>query len=322
MLESGVHFSVHLGRMDTLEDFIDYLTYERGASAHTIAAYRRDLEVWRDTCGVELTSEQLGAIDLRTARRMAMQLMERGDSPRTVHRRLSTIRTLYGYLLKQGIVESDPFRAIQLPKMERSLPPFVDPDTLTKRIEQLYSDAEAAEREEDRDHLFLLAFLTDLLFQTGMRSAEARALRLSDVDRAGERLRIIGKRNKERVVPFGSLLGRKIDLYLSYRDRKVAPGESLFLVTEKGRPIGARQLYSYVREALEPLSHYSRKSPHVLRHSFATALLNDGAGLMSVKELLGHEEISTTSIYAHTSFEELQRMYAAHPRAHKPHKDN
>lgn len=307
--------------MDILEDFIDYLTYERGASPHTLTAYRRDLEVWQETCGVALTSDDLSAIDLRSARRMAMQLMDRGDSPRTVHRRLSTIRTLYGYLLKQGLVESDPFSAIQLPKMERSLPPFVDADTLTRRIDQLYSDAETAERE-DRDHLFLLAFLTDLLFQTGMRSAEARGLRLSDVDRAGARLRILGKRNKERVVPFGPLLGQKIDLYLSYRDRRAAPDETHFLVTEKGRPIGERQLYSYVREALKPLSHYSRKSPHVLRHSFATALLNDGAGLMSVKELLGHEEISTTSIYAHTSFEELQRMYAAHPRAHKPHKDN
>lgn len=132
-------------------------------------------------------------------------------------------------------------------------------------------------------------------------------------------MRVIGKRDKERIIPYGPLLDQKIGLYLSYRDRWTTREEPLLLVTERGTPVGARQLYGYVREALEPLTGYSRKSPHVLRHSFATALLNDGAGLMSVKELLGHEEVSTTSIYAHTSFEELQRMYAAHPRAHKPH---
>ena len=306
---------------DLIQDFIDYLTYERGASPHTIAAYRRDLEIWGETCGVEPVPEALRAIDLRSARRQAMQLMQRGDSPRTVHRRLSSLRTFFTYLLKQEVVESDPFSAVQLPKMERSLPPFVDADTLVSRIDRLYGDAETAEREEDRDHLFLIAFVTDLLFQTGMRSAEVRSLQLTDIDRPGQRLRVIGKRNKERHIPFGPLLDQKIALYLSYRDRRTRPEETHFLTTERGTPVSASQLYSYVREALEPLSGYSRKSPHVLRHSFATALLNDGAGLMSVKELLGHEEVSTTSIYAHTTFEELQRMYRAHPRAHKPHKE-
>lgn len=305
-----------------LEAFLDYLTYERGASPHTITAYRRDLEVWCETCDVTLEPEELRRIDLRTARTMAMQLMERGDSARTVHRRLSTLRTFFTFLLKQGVVTMDPFDAIQLPKMERTLPPFVDADTLTSRIEQLYDDATTAEQPEERDRLFLLAFVTDLLFQTGMRSAEVRGLTLRDVDRTGRRIRVLGKRSKERYVPYGALLDEKIDLYLSYRDRWTRPEETHFLVTPRGTPVSEGQLYRLVEEALAPLSHYSRKSPHVLRHSFATALLNDGAGLMSVKELLGHEDISTTSIYAHTTFDELRRMYRAHPRADKPQKDN
>lgn len=306
---------------DLIEDFVDYLTYERGASPHTITAYRRDLEVWGETCGVDPTVESLQSIDLRSARRQAMQLMARGDSPRTVHRRLSSLRTFFTYLLKQGVVETDPFAAVQLPKMERSLPPFVDAETLTTRIEQLYADSEAAEREEDREHLLRVAFVTDLLFQTGMRSAEVRGLQVRDVDRSGLRIRVLGKRNKERYIPYGALLDQKIALYLSYRDRSTRPEVTHFLTTERGIPVSADQLRSYVMEALGPLSGYSRKSPHVLRHSFATALLNDGAGLMSVKELLGHEEISTTSIYAHTTLEELQRMYRAHPRAQKPSKE-
>lgn len=302
---------------ETAELFIDYLRQERGYSPHTIAAYRRDMEVWREVCGVELTEESLGAIDLRAARRMAMQLMERGDSARTVHRRLSAIRSFFTYLLKRGIVERNPFEAITLPKVERSLPPFVNAGTLSRRIDELYRDAEEAEQPEERDRIFLLAFVTDLLFQTGMRSAEVRGLLLEDVDRSGRRIRILGKRRKERYVPYGSLLDEKIGLYLSCRGRWALPEEKHFLVTPQGKPVSANRLYRLVEEALAPLPGYSRKSPHVLRHSFATALLNDGAGLMSVKELLGHEEVSTTSIYAHTTFEELKRMYRAHPRAHK-----
>ena len=168
-----------------LQDFVDYLTYERGASPHTIAAYRRDVEIWGVTCGVEPVPEALRTIDLRGARRQAMQLMERGDSPRTVHRRLSSLRTFFTYLLKQEVVESDPFAAVQLPKMERSLPPFVDADTLVSRIDRLYGDAETAEREEDRDHLFLIAFVTDLLFQTGMRSGRPKCSLGNDTGSTG-----------------------------------------------------------------------------------------------------------------------------------------
>lgn len=306
-----------------VDDFKEYLRYEQGDSEHTILAYTSDIERWLGLeeyapSDAEDTEEKLiafvSSVDNRRARKSAMKLMQSGDSPRTTHRRLSALRTFYRYLLKRGLVEHNPFAAVQMPKMSQDLPTFVNAEALTDRIEQLYRDAEQAEQEKNRKKYREMAFVVDLLFQTGMRSAEVRGLTVQDVDITSMQLKVLGKHRKERIIPFGEALRTRIIEYIDYRT-SLNPNSDIFLLTDKGKPMTARALYTLVTTALEPLDQYSRKSPHVLRHSFATALLNHGADLMSVKELLGHEGIGTTSIYTHTTFEELKKVYNAHPRA-------
>lgn len=306
-----------------VDDFKEYLRYEQGDSEHTILAYTSDIERWLGLeeyapSDAEDTEEKLiafvSSVDNRRARKSAMKLMQSGDSPRTTHRRLSALRTFYRYLLKRGLVEHNPFAAVQMPKMSQDLPTFVNAEALTDRIEQLYRDAEQAEQEKNRKKYREMAFVVDLLFQTGMRSAEVRGLTVQDVDITSMQLKVLGKRRKERIIPFGEALRTRIIEYIDYRT-SLNPSNDVFLLTDKGKPMTARALYILVTTALQPLDQYSRKSPHVLRHSFATALLNHGADLMSVKELLGHEGIGTTSIYTHTTFEELKKVYNAHPRS-------
>lgn len=308
-----------------LDDFKEYLRYEQGSSEHTILAYGTDIDKWLELEGYhESTADAQGAsltaflrgVDNRRARKSAMKLMQSGDSARTSHRRLSALRTFYRYLLKRKVVEHNPFAAIQMPKMAKELPTFVNADALVEQIERLYEDGREAEDPKDRAKSREMAFIVDLLFQTGMRSAEVRGLKVSDVDLVTCQLKVLGKRKKERIIPFGERLKDEMEEYLRYRASIECDGDA-FLVTEKGKPVTSGYLYALVRKALSPLEQYSKKSPHVLRHSFATALLNDGADLMSVKNLLGHEGIGTTSIYTHTTFEELKKVYKAHPRAKK-----
>ena len=307
--------------MDYINRFLEYLEYEKGASPHTLQAYRTDIRRWLEVEGVDMEQADearyyIENVTPQSARRSMMKIMKSGEAVSTVHRRLSAMRALYKYLMKINAVSSNPFSSVRLPKAGKSLPPFVNAKILTRRIEELYRDSVEAETEMDRGKALVQAFVCDLLFQTGLRRAELASLDIEDVDLKGYRLRVIGKRNKERIVPFGELLGSKIRLYLQYRD-KVSPETSAFLITPKGKRASVYYIYDVVHRALAPLEQYTKKSPHVLRHSFASALLNEGADLMSVKELLGHGSISTTAIYTHTTFEELKRMYNAHPRAKK-----
>lgn len=307
-------------KSNLFEDFERYLRYERGASKHTVSAYLTDVRMWlsNERVTLEGRSEELWDyllhLDNRTARKGVMREMQSGLSARSMQRRLAALRLLYTYMQKRGLVSQNPFKEIKVPKMGQQLPTFVNSEILTQRIEQLYKDAESAEKEEDRKHNWHLAFVTDFLFQTGLRSTEVRNLRLQDVDREKKQLKVLGKGKKERIVPFGPLLEEKIELYLSKGRVPAVADEQYFLLNEKGAPMTKHHLYDLVHEALAPLEQYTKKSPHVLRHSFATALLNDGADIMSVKELLGHESITTTSVYTHTTFEELKQMYHAHPR--------
>ncbi|MDO4771669.1 tyrosine-type recombinase/integrase [Porphyromonas sp.] len=306
-----------------ISDFITHLRYERAASAHTLKAYQGDIEKWLKIQGVDHKDNDkvmtyVKQVDKRTARKSVLMFADGGDSPRTIHRRMSAIRSLYDYLLKLGEVSFNPFTAVQPPKSRKTLPPFVDANTLSSHIETLYRDfEESVDGDADESWRMLEdAFITDLLFQTGMRRAELLSLALSDIDMERGQLKVLGKRKKERIIPFGTLLLEKIKLYLRYRDDR-NPTTDLLIINTKGTPVREKYIYDVVRRALAPLEHYTKKSPHVLRHSFASALLNDGADLMNVRELLGHESISTTAIYTHTTFEELKRMYNAHPRAQK-----
>ena len=315
-----------MGKGGWLAQYESYLRLEKGHSPRTVGSYLDDLRLWLLLEGLSPDAKEaeiedlVRSVDNRTARKSVLKFMEHGDTPRSVRRRLSALRSFYTYLLKRGEVELYPFHAVQAPKAGKELPSFVNARALSARIDEIYRDARDADRAEDQTHLWFLAFVTDLLFQTGMRSQEVCDLRLEALDLPGLRIKVRGKGDKERVIPIGPFLKEKIAHYLA--DVRTPKGEDSgrFLLSEKGRPMAHSTLYRIVKEALAPLDQYSHKSPHILRHSFATALLNDGADLMSVKELLGHESVSTTSIYTHTTFEELRKNYQAHPRS-KPKKD-
>lgn len=306
--------------MGFIKGFLHYLKYEKGAAEHTIQAYEQDLQRWLLLEQVPTNPQQqnqyIKLVTTKEARRTALKLMRAGEAPATVHRRLSAMRGLYQYLLKRNVVETNPFAAVQLPKTSKPLPPFVNAQVLIQRIEQLYQDANLLENQKDRETAFWQAFVCDLLFQTGMRRAELLGLTIKDVDTQQKQIRVLGKRNKVRIIPYGELLQQKINLYLRYRGRLQSQQDN-FLLMPSGKRATPSSVYRLVNQALAPLLQYTKKSPHVLRHSFASALLNEGADLMAVKELLGHETISTTSIYTHTTFEELKQMYNAHPRAQK-----
>ncbi|WP_018359070.1 tyrosine-type recombinase/integrase [Porphyromonas levii] len=303
-----------------LKRFEGYLRYERGMSELTRTAYLGDIALWLKLEGkadmddnAQLTDFLL-SFDNRKARKSLIKLMSNGNTPRSVKRRLSAIRGLYNYLMKIELIERNPFKAVQVPKDGQYLPTFVNADVLTKRIEQLYKEAAEVDTLEQQRLGWQHAFIVDLLFQTGMREAELVGLTLNNIDTREGRLKVLGKRNKERIIPLGSLICEKINLYLGYRSPSV-DGCEQFLLDDKGKAATSQYIYKVVTKALAPLPQYSRKSPHVLRHSFATAMLNNGADLMSVKELLGHESISSTAVYTHTTFEELRKMYNAHPRS-------
>lgn len=290
----------------------------------SIVAYLTDIEHWLTLeGGNELEGEALEqflcSVDTRRARKSLIKLMETPDATRSVKRRLSALRSLYGYLMKIGKVEHNPFKVVQVPKDGQYLPTFVNADLLTRHIERLYKEAEEEPTREGKKSTWQRAFVVDLLFQTGMRRAELLGLHLGDIDTTKGELKVLGKRNKERIIPLGPLICQKIDLYLGYRSPKVET--EVFLLNDEGKPAKADYVYNVVKEALAPLPQYSRKSPHILRHSFATAMLNNGADLMSVKELLGHDSISSTAVYTHTTFEELRKMYNAHPRSRESSKE-
>ena len=305
------------------ERYRRYLTYEQGASELTIQAYLSDLEQWLIIEGQEPSDDAaLEALvrrtDTRTARKSLLKFMEAGDSARTVRRRLASIRSFYRFLLRQELVHTNPFHSVRPPKGGKELPTFLNADALTQRIGELYTEAkEAAEDPKREKELWVQAFVVDLLFQTGMRSAELCGLRTTDIDFTAESVKVLGKRNKERIIPLGPGILEKIAVYLDTYRTPADPAEPTFLVNTRGTPATHSFLYRIVTQALEPLTQYNHKSPHILRHSFATALLNGGADLMSVKELLGHEDVATTAIYTHTTFEELRKNYQAHPRNRK-----
>lgn len=306
-----------------LVEYRKYLTYERGLSRLTTDTYLTSIEQWlaleEQARGEALEDDEaliafFQAFDIQLARKSLLRIMRSGVTSRTARKYMSAIRGLFTYLHKVELVQSNPFKSVRVPKTSDDLPTFLNAHVLTQRIETLYEEAEAEEEPEAKAEKWIHAFVIDLLFQTGMRSAEVRGLRLADVDLTQQQLKVLGKRSKERIIPIGPFLCEKIQVYLSYRKRMVAT-TPLFLVDHRGKAASKAWLGRVVQEALAPLDQYSRKSPHMLRHSFATAMLNGGADLMSVKELLGHESISSTAIYTHTTFEELKRMYNAHPRA-------
>ena len=291
-----------------MESFLDYLRYERNYSDKTILAYQKDLSQFeafseegeQKKTPLEVTGELV--------RDWIVNLMDEGYSVASVNRKLSSLRSYYKYLLKKGEVRVDPLQKVIGPKKSKPLPVFLK----EKDMDRLLDEENFADDFEGwRDRLILEVF-----YETGIRKAELIGLNSQDVDFSTNIIKVLGKRNKERLIPFGSRLGILLQEYIKKRNETVLQNSDAFFVRKNGERLSESIVASIVRRNLSKVVAVRKKSPHVLRHTFATAMLNHGAELDSIKELLGHESLSTTEIYTHTTFEELKKVYnQAHPRA-------
>ena len=288
--------------------FLDYLKLERNYSPATVKHYRDDLKEFErffQELDLQLSWE---TIDSDIVRRWMEAMMDRGNVASSVNRRLSALRSFYRYALRRNLVEKDPVHGIQGPKRKRPLPQFLKEAEMDRLLdENMWTDCY-------KDVLARTIIVT--FYETGIRISELIGLNDKDVDYINCEIKVTGKRDKQRIIPFGDELSETLISYQHRRNAEMKCESEACFRTEKGERVTDAQVRQIVKTNLSKVSTLKKRSPHVLRHTFATAMLNHEAGLESVKKLLGHESLSTTEIYTHTTFEQLKKVYKnAHPRA-------
>lgn len=289
------------------ESFTNFLTYEKRYSAHTVAAYKKDLDQFVQFCTIVVGKFDVNQISSDLVRGWVLHNMENGNTPKTVRRKIATLRSLFKFLMTSEIITEDPARGLVLPKIRKKLPGFVEEKSLTHLLDEgLFPD----DFKGIRDKLIIT-----LLYGTGMRLSELLKLKDSDIDTNGCLIKVLGKRQKERIIPYPCSINTLLNQYFDIRSKTVEFMPERLLVTEKGKKIYEKLIYRVVKNNLEKVTSLEKKSPHILRHTYATHLLNRGADLNAVKELLGHSNLSATQIYTHITFEKLHNIYKqAHPR--------
>ena len=295
--------------MSLTDSFLDYLLFERNYSQETVKAYKNDLEQFEEFYAKYMKEESsLAEVDAQEVREWILDMMNRGAAVATINRKLSTLRSFYKFLLKRGVCRIDPMRKITGPKKRKRLPVFVK----EKDMNRLLDDVDFGEGfEACRDRTIIEVF-----YLTGIRLSELIGLKDEDVDFSSSVLKVTGKRNKQRLVPFGEELKRDLQEYVKVRNESVGPDVKAFFVRKTGEQLYRSIVDVIVKRNLSKVVTQKKKSPHVLRHTFATLMLDHDAQLGSIKELLGHESLATTQVYTHATFDELKRMYnQAHPRA-------
>ena len=290
-----------------IEEFLNYLRYERNCSAQTVQGYEgdlRDFEAFFKNLEAQLSWE---TIDSDVIRDWMESMMKKGNIATSVNRRLSALRSFYRFALSHNKVSSDPAYGVTGPKKNRPLPQFLK----EREMDQLLKDELwGGSYKETRARTIILTF-----YSTGMRLSELVGLDDGAVDFAMGEIKVTGKRNKQRVIPFGDELACALRGYMEQRDKELEKHSEALFLTEKGVRMNQQQVRYEVKKHVSRVSTLKKRTPHVLRHTFATAMLNHEAGLESIKKLLGHERFTTTEIYTHTTFEQLKRVYdKAHPR--------
>lgn len=289
-----------------LDSFIDFLAAEKRFSEHTSVAYRKDLEQFLDFTGID-KEDDLEEVSSKVIRGWMVHLMEKGLTSQTVNRKLSSLRTYFKWLRKNGVLENNPMQLILGPKNSKRLPSFAQKKELeTERLDDLFeSDFNGV-----RDRLMFEVF-----YQTGIRLSELIGLKLGDV--SADQLKVLGKRNKERIIPIAKELNEFVREYLIKRQELCLKCDSFF-VLKTDKKLYPKFVYRRINSYLSRATDMKKNSPHVLRHTFATHMLNNGAGLEVLKELLGHANLSATQVYTHNSFAELTTIYSqSHPRGQK-----
>ena len=291
-----------------IDQFLDYLRYEKNRSLLTVQRYETSLRLFEEY--FKTVSEELdwATIDADIIRGWMEQRMDEGAKATTVNADLASVRTFFRFALSRGMVDKDPAHRVTGPKKDKPLPQFVKESDMDKLIdEEEWSD----EYNDVRARTIII-----LLYETGMRRSELIGLNDQDIDLEARQLKVTGKRNKQRLIPFGEEVAQALRHYMEVRDREVVrQSEEAFFLNKQGERLSGSKVYTDVKTNLARVTMIKKRSPHVLRHSFATAMLNHDAGLESVRRLLGHESLETTQIYTHTTFEQLRRVYKeAHPR--------
>lgn len=288
--------------------FIDYIRYEKRYSPHTINAYERDLQQFSAYLIEQYGISDVEKVDHHHIRSWMVHLMEDGLSSRSVLRKLSTMKSFYKYLLRNEIIDHNPTLIVSSPKTPKRNPEFIDEMNMDKLFEAVvYEEGFTGKR----DRLMLEIFYT-----TGIRLSELISLKTEDISFEENTIKVIGKRNKERLIPFTYKTGKQLTEYVQLKRSLSLDKEVNLFVTEKGKALYPRLVYRIVNHYLGQITTLTKKSPHILRHTFATHMLNRGADLNAVKEFLGHANLAATQVYTHNTVEKLKKIYQqAHPRA-------
>ncbi|MFN5318137.1 MAG: tyrosine-type recombinase/integrase [Bacteroidia bacterium] len=289
-----------------IETFLDYLRYERRFSNHTVIAYRNDLTQLQQFVQSDSPESELTSLTAPEIRVWLVKLMEDGLDARSVNRKITALKTFYKFALKSHWIQINPMLKVVSPKVSKKLPVYVE----AERLDLLLDKVEFPHNfEGGRDHLIL-----ELLYGTGMRRAELLDLKIDDIDFRLGQIKVTGKRNKQRIIPLFDALSDALSKYLEIR-RTLVSNHDFLLCDEKGERLYPEKIYRIVKKYLSLVSTQTKRSPHTLRHSFATEMLNKGADLNSIKEILGHANLSATQVYTHNSIEKLRAIYKkAHPR--------
>ena len=292
-----------------IELFLKYLQYEKRYSIHTIKSYMIDINQYLSFCNEEYGDLDISHNDHKTIRQWVVSLIEKSYTETTINRKITSLRTFYKYLQSQDIITQNPINKVSVPSIKKRLPVFVDEKSMNTLLDNIEFGSDF---EGIRNKLII-----ELFYASGIRLNELINLKLQSFDNKQYLIKVIGKRNKERIIPYNIELSKFINLYIKERD-KIANNNSreFFFITAKGNQLYPKLVYRLINKYLNLVTTINKKSPHVLRHSFATHMLNNGADLNSIKELLGHSNLSATQIYTHTIFKKLQNIYKlAHPRA-------
>ncbi len=295
--------------MSHKESFLQYLQTEKRYSPHTVRSYLNDLDQFYLFLSSLGLPDDPAAVSSHDIRAWIVTMLDNSYSTVSVHRKISCLRVFFRYLRKEGVIKLDPLEKVVLPKRKKTLPVFVEEDALVKLLDN-YSFEDSFSGIRNRT-------IIELLYLTGMRRSELIGLRNNDVDLQEGSVKVTGKRNKQRIIPLVRPFIKRLEEYIKVRDAKITPeNNGWFFITDKGNKLYDKYVYTIVNRYLSMVTTIEKKSPHILRHTFATHMLNRGADLNSIKELLGHANLSATQAYTHNTFEKLRKVYKqAHPRA-------
>ncbi|WP_273390234.1 tyrosine-type recombinase/integrase [Barnesiella viscericola] len=281
------------------ESFLRYIRYEKNLSTHTVLSYKNDLFQFKEFLETIAPGCELQQVTPEQVREWIAALSEDGMSARTVSRKISSLRAFYRYLMAQSVIVGSPVKEVRVPKVRKKLPVYLRRDTM----DELLDDVEYGDDFEGIRNKLII----EMFYNTGIRRAEL--IGLHDDDVRAEEIKVTGKRNKQRLVPYGPELAALIADYRKARREAGFAHTDYFFIKKDGEPLYPQLVYRVVKQALSQVCTLEKKSPHVLRHTFASVMLNNGAGLNSVKELLGHHSLASTEVYTHITFEELKQSY-------------